>query len=78
MDKVERATFDFDAEVHRALRQGAAAGNRSISDMVKEAVLMALAEGAVIGATLIRDKMSQALTWGLCCKPLKWRPTMAS
>jgi len=46
MDKTKRATIYFDAEVHRALRLRAAACNRSISDMVNEAVLMTLAEDA--------------------------------
>jgi plasmid stability protein len=46
MDETRRATVYFDAEVHRALRLKAAACNRSISDMVNEAVRMTLAEDA--------------------------------
>ena len=46
MDETKRATIYFDAEVHRALRLKAAACNRSISDMVNEAVRMTLAEDA--------------------------------
>ena len=46
MDESRRATINFDADVHRALRLGAAACNRSISDMVNEAVRMTLAEDA--------------------------------
>jgi len=46
MDGIKRATIYFDADVHRALRLRAAACNRSISDMVNEAVRMALAEDA--------------------------------
>ena len=46
MDKSKRATIYFDADVHRALRLRAAACNRSISDMVNEAVRMTLAEDA--------------------------------
>jgi plasmid stability protein len=46
MDEAKRATIYFDADVHRALRLRAAACNRSISDMVNEAVRMALAEDA--------------------------------
>jgi hypothetical protein len=46
MDETKRATIYFDADVHRALRLRAAACNRSISDMVNEAVRMALAEDA--------------------------------
>ena len=46
MDETKRATIYFEAEVHRALRLRAAACNRSISDMVNEAVRMTLAEDA--------------------------------
>jgi len=46
MDETKRAAIYFDAEVHRALRLRAAACNRSISDMVNEAVRMTLAEDA--------------------------------
>ena len=44
MDETKRATVYFDADVHRALRLRAAACNRSISDMVNEAVRLTLAE----------------------------------
>ena len=47
MDGSKRATIYLDAEVHRALRLKAAATNRSMSEMVNEAVRMALAEDAV-------------------------------
>jgi hypothetical protein len=46
MDDSKRATIYFDADVHRALRLRAAACNRSISDMVNEAVRLSLAEDA--------------------------------
>ncbi|MCS5691960.1 CopG family transcriptional regulator [Cyanobium sp. FGCU-6] len=46
MDESKRATIYFDADVHRALRLRAAACNRSISEMVNEAVRMTLAEDA--------------------------------
>jgi plasmid stability protein len=46
MDEIKRATVYFDADVHRALRLRAAACNRSISDMVNEAVRITLAEDA--------------------------------
>ena len=46
MDEAKRATISFDADVHRALRLKAAACDRSISDMVNEAVRMTLAEDA--------------------------------
>jgi plasmid stability protein len=46
MEDSKCATIYFDADVHRALRLRAAACNRSISDMVNEAVRMTLAEDA--------------------------------
>ena len=46
MDESKRATIYFDADVHRALRLRAAACNRSISDMVNEAVRVSLTEDA--------------------------------
>lgn len=42
----KRATIYLPAEVHRALRLKAAAADRSISDLVGEAVRMSLAEDA--------------------------------
>ena len=44
MDELKRATVYFDAAIHRALRLKAAASDRSISDMVNDAVKAALAE----------------------------------
>jgi len=42
----KRATVYFDEDVHRALRLKAAATDRSLSEMVNEAVKVALAEDA--------------------------------
>ncbi len=47
MNDTKRPTIHLDAEVHRALRLKAAATNRSMSEMVNDAVRMALAEDAV-------------------------------
>jgi len=46
MEDSKRATVYFDASVHQALRLKAAATDRSISDMVNDAVKVALAEDA--------------------------------
>jgi plasmid stability protein len=46
MEEHKRATVYFDAAVHRALRLKAAATDRSISEMVNDAVKAALAEDA--------------------------------
>jgi hypothetical protein len=42
----KRATVYFEPEIHRALRLKAAATDRSISDMVNDAVKISLAEDA--------------------------------
>jgi hypothetical protein len=47
MPSPKRATVYFDADVHRALRLRAAANDRSMSDMVNDAVKAALAEDSV-------------------------------
>jgi plasmid stability protein len=46
MSLPKRATIYFDAEIHRALRLKAAAADRSVSDMVNDAVKIALSEDA--------------------------------
>ncbi len=46
MDPTRRATIYLDAEVHRALRFKAAETERTISDLVNEAVRRSLAEDA--------------------------------
>ena len=46
MDQSKRSTIYFDPALHQALRLKAAATDRSISDMVNDAVRVALAEDA--------------------------------
>lgn len=46
MESPKRATIYFAPDVHKALRLRAAAADRSISDMVNDAVRSALAEDA--------------------------------
>ncbi|MEP6703038.1 MAG: CopG family transcriptional regulator [Betaproteobacteria bacterium] len=46
MEESKRATVYFDPSVHQALRLKAAATDRSISDMVNDAVKVSLAEDA--------------------------------
>lgn len=45
-EAAKRATIYFDPVVHRALRMKAAATDRSLSDMVNDAVRVSLAEDA--------------------------------
>ena len=46
MSEARRATVYFDPEVHRALRLKAAAHERTISELVNDAVRITLAEDA--------------------------------
>ena len=46
MSSAKRATVYFEPEIHRALRLKAASCDRSISDMVNDAVKLTLAEDA--------------------------------
>jgi plasmid stability protein len=46
METSKRVTVYFDSEVHKALRLRAAALDRSVSDMVNDAVRASLAEDA--------------------------------
>jgi hypothetical protein len=46
MTSAKRATVYFEPEIHRALRLKAAASDKSISDMVNDAVKLTLAEDA--------------------------------
>lgn len=46
MQATKRATVYFDPELHRALRLKAATTDRSISDLVNEAVELSLGEDA--------------------------------
>jgi hypothetical protein len=46
METLRRSTVYFDPTIHRALRAKAAATERSISDLVGEAVRLALSEDA--------------------------------
>ncbi|MFN7940543.1 MAG: ribbon-helix-helix domain-containing protein [Thermoanaerobaculia bacterium] len=47
MSEPKRATVYFEPDVHKALRLRAAATDRSVSEMVNEAVRQALAEDAI-------------------------------
>ena len=57
MSVPKRATVYFEPEIHRALRLKAAATDRSISDMVNDAVKLALAEDAEDLAVLSRIQL---------------------
>ena len=73
MDASKRVTVYFDAEVHRALRLKAAASDRSISDMVNDAVRASLAEDADDLATFSERKNEKSLSFDTFVQGLKRR-----
>lgn len=73
MDTHKRATIYFHPDIHRALRLRAAATDRSISDMVNEAVKASLAEDAEDLAAFDERKNEKNLSFETFVKGLKRR-----
>lgn len=73
MDTQKRATVYFEPEVHRALRLKAAASDRSISDMVNDAVKAALAEDAEDLASFSERKNEKSISFDTFVQGLKRR-----
>ena len=73
MDTQKRATVYFEADVHRALRMRAAAADRSISDMVNDAVKVILAEDAEDLAAFSERKGDKSLSFDTFVQGLKRR-----
>ena len=73
MDTQKRATVYFESDVHRALRLKAAAADRSISDMVNDAVKIALAEDADDLAAFSARKNEKSLSFDTFVVGLKRR-----
>ena len=73
MDDSKRATVYFEASVHRALRLKAAATDRSISDMVNEAVKFALAEDAADLDASGARKTERGVPFGAVVRDLRKR-----
>lgn len=69
----KRATVYFEAEVHRALRLKAAASDRSISDMVNDAVRVTLAEDAEDLASFSERKSEKSLSFDTFVQGLRRR-----
>lgn len=73
MDAQKRATVYFAPEIHRALRLKAAAADRSISEMVNEAVKVALAEDAEDLAAFEERRHERTVSFESFVKGLKRR-----
>ncbi len=73
METSKRATVYFDADVHRALRLKAAAADRSISDMVNDAVKITLAEDAEDLVVFSERKNDKSVSFDTFVQGLKRR-----
>ncbi len=73
METQKRATVYFAPEIHRALRLKAAASDRSISEMVNEAVQAALAEDAEDLAAFEERRRERAVSFESFVRGLKRR-----
>ena len=73
MDSQKRATVYFESDVHRALRLKAAALDRSISDMVNDAVKASLAEDAEDLASFSDRKKDKSVSFDTYVQGLKRR-----
>jgi hypothetical protein len=69
----KRATIYFDPEIHRALRMKSAASDRSISEVVNEAVRLSLAEDAEDLAAFDSRAKEPSLDFGKVVKALRRR-----
>ena len=73
MSSAKRATVYFEPEIHRALRLKAASSDRSISDMVNDAVKLSLAEDAEDLEAFEKRKREPNLDFEQFVKTLKRR-----
>jgi hypothetical protein len=73
MSAVKRATVYFEPDVHRALRLKAAAADRSISEMVNDAVRLSLVEDAEDLAAFEERKTEKSRPFDTFVRELKRR-----
>ena len=69
----KRATVYFDASVHRAIRLKAAATDRTISEVVNDAVKLALAEDAEDQAAFTERAAEKELEFDKLVKSMRRR-----
>lgn len=73
MQPHKRSTIYLEADIHRALRLRAAASDRSISEVVNEAVKSALAEDALDLAAFSKRKNERTLSFDTFVRALRRR-----
>jgi plasmid stability protein len=73
MERHKRATIYFEADVHKALRLRAAINDRSISDVVNDAVKAVLAEDASDAEAFAKRKAEQSMSFESFVRDMKRR-----
>jgi plasmid stability protein len=73
MESSKRVTVYFDSDVHKALRLRAAASDRSVSDMVNDAVRASLAEDATDLESFVERRTEKSLSFESFVSGLKRR-----
>jgi plasmid stability protein len=73
MSAPKRATVYFQPEIHKALRLRAAANDRSVSDLVNDAVRVSLAEDATDLAAFDRRKTERSVSFESFVQSMKRR-----
>lgn len=73
MSLPKRATVYFEPEIHQALRLRAAATDRSLSDLVNDAVKLALIEDAEDRAAFVERAHERSVNFEAVVKSLKRR-----
>jgi hypothetical protein len=73
MDNSKRVTVYFEPAIHKALRLRAAASDRSVSDMVNDAVRVSLAEDAADLEAFSARRKEKSVSFESFVKGLKRR-----
>jgi plasmid stability protein len=73
MSTPKRATVYFQPEIHKALRLRAAANDRSISDLVNDAVRISLAEDAADLSAFERRRKERSVSFESFVRGMKRR-----
>lgn len=76
MSENKRSTVYFDPDVHQALRLRAAAGDQTVSDVVNEAVRLALAEDTEDLAAFDERRSGRSLSFESFVRDLKRRGSL--
>jgi plasmid stability protein len=73
MSTPKRATVYFQPDIHKALRLRAAANDRSVSDLVNDAVRVSLAEDAVDLSAFDRRRKERSVSFDSFVQSMKRR-----